>query len=285
MIHLHLPCRRIPFHESGVLDSLSSYLFPLRHAGLIGQLARREVHTRYRQSWLGTAWLVLTPLMMLVLYTSVFRHVFQVRWSPPGEGNLAFGLRLYAGLAVFNFFAECLSRAPTLVAEQPHLVKKVVFPLEVLPWASVTAGLVHLGIAALVLLGLRWLGMGEIPISALALPLVWLPLVPMCVGLGWALSAVGTFVRDVGQILSMVLTGLMFLSPVFFPAEALPSSLREWMWLNPLAPIMTQTRTVLLEGQWPDWGLLFLSLAASLMVAYAGASLFRRLRPGFSDVV
>ena len=267
------------------MDPLSSYLFPLRHVGLISQLARREVHTRYRQSWLGTAWLVLTPLMMLVLYTSVFRHVFQVRWSPPSEGNLAFGLRLYAGLAVFNFFAECVSRAPTLVAEQPHLVKKVVFPLEVLPWASVSAGLVHLGVAALVLLGLRWQSMGEVPMSALALPLVWLPLVPMCVGLGWALSAVGTFVRDVGQILSMILTGLMFLSPVFFPAEALPSGLRDWMWLNPLAPIMTQTRTVLLEGQWPDWGLLSLSLVASLLVAWAGASLFRRLRPGFSDVV
>lgn len=280
-----MPFVHIPFHESAVLDPLTSYLFPLRHVRLISQLARREVHTRYRQSWLGTAWLVLTPLMMLVLYTSVFRHVFQVRWSPPSEGNLAFGLRLYAGLAVFNFFAECVSRAPTLVAEQPHLVKKVVFPLEVLPWASVSAGLVHLGVAALVLLGLRWQSMGEVPMSALALPLVWLPLVPMCVGLGWALSAVGTFIRDIGQILSMILTGLMFLSPVFFPAEALPSGLRDWMWLNPLAPIMTQTRTVLLEGQWPDWGLLSLSLVASLLVAWAGASLFRRLRPGFSDVV
>ena len=256
-----MPFVHIPFHESAVLDPLSSYLFPLRHVGLISQLARREVHTRYRQSWLGTAWLVLTPLMMLVLYTSVFRHVFQVRWSPPSEGNLAFGLRLYAGLAVFNFFAASLPTVftcrlpPTLVAEQPHLVKKVVFPLEVLPWASVSAGLVHLGVAALVLLGLRWQSMGEVPMSALALPLVWLPLV------------------------------LMFLSPVFFPAEALPSGLRDWMWLNPLAPIMTQTRTVLLEGQWPDWGLLSLSLVASLLVAWAGASLFRRLRPGFSDVV
>ena len=137
-----------------------SYLFPLRHAGLIGQLARREVHTRYRQSWLGTA------LLMLVVYTLVFRHVFQVRWSPPGEGNLAFALRLYAGLAVFNFFAECVNRAPLLIVEQPHLVKKVVFPVEVLPWASVMAALAHLGIAAMALLGLRWLGMGTVPLSA-----------------------------------------------------------------------------------------------------------------------
>ncbi|HNV58614.1 MAG TPA: ABC transporter permease [Rhodoferax sp.] len=267
------------------MSILLSYLFPLRHAGLIGQLARREVHTRYRQSWLGTAWLVLTPLLMLVVYTLVFRHVFQVRWSPPGEGNLAFALRLYAGLAVFNFFAECVNRAPLLIVEQPHLVKKVVFPVEVLPWASVMAALAHLGIAAMALLGLRWLGMGTVPLSALALPLVWLPLLPLCLGLGWGLSAVGTFIRDIGQILSMAMTALVFMSPVFFPVDALPGGLRDWMWLNPLAPIMTQTRTVLLEGQWPDWSLCSLSFVASLAVAWAGAALFRRLRPGFSDVV
>jgi lipopolysaccharide transport system permease protein len=273
------------FRGSGGLSILLSYLFPLRHAGLIGQLARREVHTRYRQSWLGTAWLVLTPLLMLVVYTLVFRHVFQVRWSPPGEGNLAFALRLYAGLAVFNFFAECVNRAPLLIVEQPHLVKKVVFPVEVLPWASVMAALAHLGIAAVALLGLRWLGMGTVPLSALALPLVWLPLLPLCLGLGWGLSAVGTFIRDIGQILSMAMTALVFMSPVFFPVDALPGGLRDWMWLNPLAPIMTQTRTVLLEGQWPDWSLCSLSFVASLAVAWAGAALFRRLRPGFSDVV
>ena len=264
---------------------LSSYLLPLRHAGLIGQLAIREVHIRYRQSWLGTAWLVLTPLLMLVVYTFVFRHVFQVRWSPPGEGHLAFALRLYAGLAVFNFFAECVNRSPLLIVEQPHLVKKVVFPVEVLPWVSAMAALVHLGIAALALLCLRWLGMGEVPMTALALPLVWLPLLPLCLGLGWGLSAIGTFIRDIGQVLSMAMTALVFMSPVFFPVEALPGGLRDWMWLNPLAPIMTQTRTVLLDGRWPDWSLAFWSLVASLAVAWAGAALFRRLRPGFSDVV
>jgi len=127
--------------------------------------------------------------------------------------------------------------------------------------------------------------MGTVPLSALALPLVWLPLLPLCLGLGWGLSAVGTFIRDIGHILSMAMTALVFMSPVFFPVDALPGGLRDWMWLNPLAPIMTQTRTVLLEGQWPDWSLCSLSFVASLAVAWAGAALFRRLRPGFSDVV
>ena len=115
------------------LVSLLSYLWPWRHRGLIAQLARREVHARYRQSWLGLVWVVLTPLMMLGVYTLVFRHVMRVRWYGLEEGNLEFALRIYAGLAVFNFFAECVNRAPTLVLEQPHLVKKVVFPLEILP--------------------------------------------------------------------------------------------------------------------------------------------------------
>jgi lipopolysaccharide transport system permease protein len=191
-------------------------------------------------------------------YTLVFRHVFQVRWSPPGEGNLAFALRLYAGLAVFNFFAECVNRAPLLIVEQPHLVKKVVFPVEVLPWASVMAALAHLGIAAVALLGLRWLGMGTVPLSALALPLVWLPLLPLCLGLGWGLSAVGTFIRDIGQILSMAMTALVFMSPMF-SVDALPAGLRDG-WLNYSAD-HGQTHGAI-EGQWPG-GACSLSFVAS----------------------
>lgn len=265
--------------------TLFQHLWPARHAGLIAQLAGREVRARYRQSWLGTAWVLLAPLLMLAIYTLVFRHIFQVRWSAPQESDLAFALRIYAGLAVFNFFAECVNRAPQLVLEQPHLVKKVVFPVEILPWASVTAGLLHLGAAGLVLLALRWLGLGSLPVTIVALPLVWLPLLPLCLGLAWGLSALGTYVRDINQFLSMAMTALVFLSPVFFPLEALPPRVQQWMWLNPLAPVMTQTRAVLLAGVWPDWSVWSLSLACCALVALLGAALFKRLRPGFADVV
>lgn len=278
-------CPGLAVNSPVILNSIVSLLFPWAHAGLIGQLAGREVHARYRQSWLGLAWLVLTPLLMLTVYTLVFRHVFQVRWSDPAEGNLAFALRLYAGLAVFNFFAECVNRAPHLVVEQPHLVKKVVFPVEVLPWASVLAALVHLGASAAVLLLLRAWSLGGLPATVLALPLVWLPLLPLCLGLSWGLSAVGAYVRDIGQLLSMVMTALVFLSPVFFPVEALPGRLQDLMWLNPLAPVMTQTREVLLAGRWPDWSAWGINLAMSLGLAVLGAWLFRALKPGFADVV
>ena len=111
---------------------------------MIRQFASRDIQARFRQSWLGMAWLVLAPLFMLVIYTLVFRHVFQVRWAPPDEGNIAFALRLYTGLVVFNFFAECMNRAPHLMLEQPHLIKKVVFPLQILPWSCVLAAGVQL---------------------------------------------------------------------------------------------------------------------------------------------
>lgn len=264
---------------------IRDYFLPLGQTGLIAQLAQREVMARYRQSWLGSAWLLLMPLLMLLVYTLVFREVFQVRWAPPGESALTFALRIYAGLAVFTFFAEFINRTPTLIVEQAHLVKKVVFPVQLLCWASLAAALVHLGVSALLLVLMRWWSLGALPWSALALPLVWLPLVLLCLGLGWALSALGTFVRDIGQFLSMLMSALVFLSPVFFPVEVLPRHLQAWMWLNPLAPVMTQTRRVLLEGQWPDWHSWGLSLLMGAALALAGAWLFRRLRPGFADVL
>lgn len=264
---------------------LISYFFPLGHSDLILQFARRDIEAKYRQSWLGMAWLLLAPLLMLTIYTLVFRHIFQVRWAPPEEGNLAFALRLYTGLLIFNFFAECINRAPSLMLEQPHLIKKVVFPLEILPWATVLSACVQLLVGAAILLILHLIGLGNIPLSALALPLVWLPLLPLCLGLTWLLSAVGLFIRDIGQIVSLTMSALVFISPVFFPVEVLPAKVQEWMWLNPLAPIMTQTRTVLLQGQWPDWGQFLLSLAVCTLVAVVGAVVFKRLREGFSDVI
>ena len=267
------------------MTSLLSYLWPWRHRGLVGQLARRDVHARYRQSVLGLVWVVLTPLMMLGVYTLVFRHVMRVRWHGLDEGNLAFALRIYAGLAVFNFFAECVNRAPNLVLEQPHLVKKVVFPLEILPWSAALSASVGLAVSGLLMVGLALVSTGTLPLTVVSLPLVWLPLLPLVLGLGWLLAGVGTYVRDVGQVLGMLVTALMFLSPIFFPVEALPEAVRPWMLLNPLAAVMNGTREVLIAGNWPDWRALAALFLACTLLAVAGAAFFRRARTGFSDVV
>jgi lipopolysaccharide transport system permease protein len=268
------------------LHTLFSYLFPWRYAGLIRQFVRREVHARYRQSWLGTLWAFLTPLLMLGVYTLVFRFVFKLRWSGAGEeSNLAFALHMYAGLAVFNFFAECVNRAPRLILDQPNLVKKVIFPLEILPWINALSALTHLGVALILLLVFGAWEQGGLPATVLALPLVWLPLLPLCVGLGWLLAAVGTYVRDVNQVLGLLVSLLMFLSPIFFPLEALPAAVRPWMFLNPLALTITQTREVLLNGHWPNWLSLAIHLIACCAIAVVGAAFFKAARKGFADVV
>jgi lipopolysaccharide transport system permease protein len=268
------------------LSAIAPYLWPRRHANLIFQFVRRDIEGRYRASMLGVAWAVLIPLAMVTVYTFIFRHVFKARWgSSDGGSDLEFALFLYTGLAVFNFFAECVTRAPGLVLAHPNLVKRVVFPLEVLPWVSALAAGFHLAIALVLLLVGAALLRGGLPLTVLALPAVWLPLLPLALGLGWLLAALGVFVRDIGQVLAVAISLLMFLCPVFYPLSALPEQWRPVLALNPLATIIEGTRSVLLENQLPDWGALALQLTACLAIALAGAAFFRATRHGFADVV
>ncbi len=269
------------------LAALLPYLLPARHASLLQLLTEREVQARYRQNLLGAVWLVVAPLAMLLILTLVFRQVMGVRWPAPGhdDSDLGFALRLFVGLAIFQFAADCINRAPQLVLSQPQLVKKVVFPLELLAWVSVaSSGVGFVVSAGLIVLGTLLTPTG-LPLTTLALPLIWLPLVPLILGLSWSLSATGTFVPDVGQVLPPAMSALMFLSPIFYPVESLPHAARAWMALNPLAEPITQTRRALFEGLWPDWGSWSLHAAACVIVALLGAALFERVRKGFADVV
>jgi lipopolysaccharide transport system permease protein len=274
---------------------LKDYFLPWRHSQLLRQLWERELAQRYRQSWLGLGWLLLTPLCMLAVYTLVFRHVMQVRWpqvaealvltsEASGSADLMYALRIYTGLAVFLFFAECVNRAPTLVLEQPNLVKKVVFPLHLLPWVSAATSATGL-VVALILIALLALSSGVgLHATLLLLPFVWLALLPWTLGLSWLLAGLGAYVRDVGQVLSLLVSALMFLSPVFFPVESLPLPARSWLNLNPLAPVVTATREAAF-GSVPHAVPLLAVALSGAVVALGGALFFRRVRAGFADVV
>ena len=148
---------------------------------MVWQFVKREVQSRYRGSWLGLSWSFLTPILMLAVYTFVFRVVFQSRWGNGNGTGLDFALHMYAGLVVFNFVAECVTRAPQLIVSQPNLVKKVVFPLELLAWVSILAALFHLAVNAVILV-LFALAAGYVHATLLLLPLVWLPLLPLVLG-------------------------------------------------------------------------------------------------------
>ena len=256
-----------------------------RHRGLIVSLIRRDVLGRYRGSVMGVLWSFFNPLLMLAVYTFVFSVVFGARWGVAAESKADFALILFAGLLIFNVFAECVTRAPTMVLAHPNYVKKIVFPLEILPWVALGSALFH----AAVSLGVWLLGFAVIrglpPPTAACLPLVLAPLLLLVLGLMWLLAALGVYVRDISQVVGILTTTLMFLTPIFYPADALPDQYRWVLLVNPIAPIVEQTRDVLYWGRLPDAGRWALTLMASTVVAWLGFAWFQNTRRGFADVL
>jgi lipopolysaccharide transport system permease protein len=257
-----------------------------RHRGLIRQLAWREVRGRYQGTRFGLVWSVLTPLLMLLVYTFVFNFVLKVRWGvAPQETALEFALTLFCGLAVYNVFAETVGRAPGLIIAHPNFVKKVVFPLEVLPVSALLAALVH-ALMGLVLVGVLAACFVRAPgWPVLLVPLLLVPYLCFILGLSWFLASLGTFLRDLGPGLTVALHLLIFLTPVFYPLHAVPPPWRWVLLMNPLTVYVENTRQVLVWGTPP--GLLALTVAAvlSLLVMQAGYIWFMKSKRAFADVV
>ncbi|MGE0331525.1 MAG: ABC transporter permease [Ramlibacter sp.] len=258
-------------------------LLPLDNAYLILQMARRDILGRYKGSVLGLGWSLLYPLLLLATYTFVFRLIFKARWPGMEDHPGNFALNLFAGLVLFNLFAEVAGRAPRLVLEQPNLVKRVVFPLEVLPWIGVTGALFHAALSLGVLLCGVLVFQGGLPLSALAVPLILVAMLPMLLCMGWLLAAFGVFLRDIGQMVGPILNVMLFLTPVLYPASALPGVVQRWLMLNPLTLPIENLRASLLLGQWPQWGALTLYALVWTLFAAVAALLFARVRPAFAD--
>jgi len=253
--------------------------------GLLYRLIWREVLGRYRGSWLGLAWSFAAPLFLLALYSFVFGVVFKARWpQQPTPEPVGFALALFAGLIVFGLVSDVLGRAPTLVTSQPNYVKKVVFPLELLPLAALGAALFHALASFGVLLAALALS-GRLVAGVWLLPVLLAPLLLCLAGLAWLLAALGVFVRDTAQAMGMVTTALLFLSPVFYPLSALPEALQPWLLLNPLTVPVEAVRAAVLWGEPVDWAMLGGYSLAAIAIAAAGLAFFRRTRPGFADVL
>lgn len=256
-----------------------------QHRSLIYRLTRREVEGRYRGSLLGLAWSFITPVLMIVVFTFVFSIVFKVRWDVEIGGKSEFALILFAGLVVFQFFADCIGRAPGLMLENVSYIKKVVFPLEALGWVAVGGALFNVMVNLAVLLVAHVVLIGVPPWTVILVPLVFLPFAIMLVGGVWLLAALGVYVRDLRQVIGVLVTLLMFVSPIFYPVSALPEALRAYMYLNPLAYIIEQTRVVLLYGGLPDLAGLGFYALAGWAVAWVGYVWFTLTKRGFADVV
>ncbi|MDO4682723.1 MAG: ABC transporter permease [Lautropia sp.] len=257
-----------------------------RHRSLIMQMAWRDIAARYRGSVMGVFWSLLNPLLMLAVYTFVFSVVFKARWQAGAEQSHAdFAVILFAGVIVHSFFAEVAGKAPSLILTNPSYVKKVVFPLEILPAVTLLSALFQAGISFLVLLAALLITIGSIPFTVPLILIVWLPLCLLALGASWWLSSLGVYIRDIGQAIGVVLTVMLFISPAFFSIQALPESLQPWVKLNPLTLPMEQSRQVLIWGTMPDWGAWALYTLLTAGFAWLGFAWFQSTRRGFADVL
>ncbi len=258
-----------------------------RNRQLIVQMTKREVVGRYKGSSMGLAWSFLNPVFMLVVYTFVFSEIFKSRWGGVGgdDSKTQFAVVLFVGMIVLSLFSEVLNRAPSLILSNINYVKKVVFPLEILPVIAMGAALFHSLVSLGVLLAAFALFNGYLHWTAVFTPLVLLPLVILTMGLAWMLASLGIFMRDVGQTIGIITTVLTFLSPVFYPVTAVPERFRPFIMANPLTFIIEQAREVLIWGHLPNWiGLGIYTLAAAT-IAWAGYAWFQKTRKGFADVL
>ena len=266
------------------LVALIESLWRNRH--LIVQMTRREVVGRYKGSALGLAWSFLTPILMLAVYTFVFSVVFKARWGTDGdESKTQFALVLFVGMIVHGLFAEVLNRAPGLILSNVNYVKKVVFPLDVLPVIAMGAALFHASISLAVLLIAFALFNGYLHWTAIFIPVVLLPLVILTLGVAWIFASLGVFLRDVGQTVGIITTMMLFLAPIFYPITALPEEIRPWIMANPLTFIIEEARGVVILGRMPEWSGLGIYTLAATAVAWAGFAWFQKTRKGFADVL
>ena len=253
------------------------------HRSLVMRLTKQRIATRYSGSLLGIAWAFLLPLLMVSLLALVFGQILAVRWQV-GEVE-AYGAILFSGLVVHLFVAECLASAPTLVLTHAHYVKSTTFPLHILPWTMVLDAGFHLLAGVVMLLVVALVFGFKLQVALVGLPLVLLPLLPLGLGLGWMLSALSAYFRDLAQLTNLAATGMLLLSPVLYPIDRVPESVRGFYLFNPLTLPVENLRALLFYGQIPPAFNLLVPIAASVVFAILARMLFKRLQPGFYDVL
>ena len=269
-------------HNISLYEMLGSFL---RNRSLIFQMTKREVVGRYRGSVLGIAWSFFNPLIMLAVYTVVFSTVFQAKWGVGSESKAEFALVLFIGMIVHGVLAESMNNSPSLMLKNISYVKKVVFPLEILPWVVMGSTLFH-SLISVVVWSLFYLVVNySFQWTAVFLPLVFFPLVLFSLGVSWMLASLGVYIRDIGQMTGVLTTILLFMSPIFYPASRLPEPYQTIIYLNPLTFIIEQARDVLMWGSMPNWTGLFIAYSVSFLVAWTGFAWFQKTRQGFADVL
>lgn len=274
-------------HAAQPTSLISLFKSLWRNRQLISQMTKREVVGRYKGSAMGLAWSFFNPVFMLVVYTFVFSEIFKSRWGGIGgdDSKTQFAVVLFVGMIVLSLFSEVLNRAPGLILSNVNYVKKVVFPIEILPVITMGAALFHCIVSISVLLIAFLLFNGYLQWTAIFIPIVLIPMVILTLGFAWMLASLGVFLRDVSQTIVIITTVLMFLAPVFYPITAVPERFRLFIMANPVTFIIEQAREVLIWGRLPDWAGLGIYTIIATAIAWAGYTWFQKTRKGFADVL
>jgi len=257
-----------------------------KYRDLLWQLVRRNIQTRYKGTIMGLVWMVITPLMMLAVYTFVFSVVFKARWGTDfGDSKVAFALIMFCGITMFNIFAESITGSVGVITVNPNYVKKVVFPLEILPVSMVFSVFFFGVVSLIILLAGVVLILHKFSLAVICLPLVFVPLFLLCCGFSWFVASLGVYVRDLAHVIGIGIQILFFMTPIFYSVDMVPQSLRAILLLNPLTSIVQTTRHILIYNKWPDWSELAIISLLSLIIFQLGYVWFMKTKRGFADVL
>lgn len=256
-----------------------------RNRELIMISTKREILGRYRGSLLGSLWAVFHPIIMLSIYTLVFSVIFQARWAEGGESKMEFALILFLGLIVFNIFSDYISRVSHIILANPNYVKKVIFPLEILPLVNLLGVAYHGLVSFLMWLVVHIFVVGLPPYTLFYLPFVLVPFLLLLIGVGWLLSSISVYFRDVPQLTGVIITVSMFLSPIFYSINMVPEEYRWLVYLNPITPAIEMIRALAYWGKLPNLIMLSAYWGAACLVMWGGLISFQKLRKGFADVL
>lgn len=254
------------------------------HPGLIKSLVRRELTNRYKGSLGGLSWSIITPAVMIGIFTLIFSGIFQARFGKTG-GHFNFAVYLFCGMLPWIAFSDGIQRATTVLTENVNLIKRVVFPVEALPVNVVLAAVVQQLLGTVVLLVAAFALDRTLHPTALLLPLLLIPQLVVTLGLAWLMASLGVFLRDMAQFNQLLFMAWMYLTPIFYPEEQIPGSYRWLVKFNPMAPLIRSYRRILLEGEMPDWSGLAFTLAFALLCFLFGYWWFERTKKAFADVI
>jgi lipopolysaccharide transport system permease protein len=256
-----------------------------RHRSLVWELSKREVLGRYRGASFGLAWSVISPFLMLGVYAFAFGEVLKSRWPQSAGGSHSYAVILFVGLIVHGFFAECITRAATLIVANPNFVKRVVFPLDILPWPMIFSAIFHALINTCVLALLMLATEQRLHATIVIVPIIFIPLMLVTLGVSWFLASLGVYLRDISQVMPVLATALLFLSSAIVPVNILPNAMQRLFYMNPLTFFIDQARMVALVGTMPDWSELAMATAIGFFVAWLGHAWFMATQRGFADVL